>query len=817
MIGVDIANLSASQSFELSTTAITGRATHYLSAGSSGVPEEVYIDLKRAGAEYPAAPVISFYLSSPQLGDVTLQAIGIDPFAERSFRDLFFGENFSQEGNLSALLTTPNTVLISNSLADYYQVEYGSKIEIVVGGRSKTVTVVGIVSSIDSLNQRALNDLLVMDISTAQEITDKIGYLDRVELILPEDQPELIKSFQENLPPQVLVLPIESRTGIVQELTNAFQINLTALSLLAMVVALFLIYNTMAFSVIQRRPMFGVLRSLGLTRREIFLLVIFESFLVGISGAFLGTILGIVMGQGTIDLVTQTINDLFFVTTIRNLPLPIRSIIKGNLVGISATMIMAAFPAWEAVRIPPISSITRSKLEIEINQRIPWITFSGLMILLTGVGILLIPTNNLVVSFGGTFLVIVGLAMLTPRVIISLMNWAGKVTERIWGALGRIAPREVINSLSRTAIDVAALMIAVAVTIGVSLMINSFRLTVVTWLDQILQGDIYISVAGASVSQPIYSLDPDILAKLDELEDIKEVYTLQTSLIESPNGPIQVAANNNPNDGQEQIYLSSQVPPEQIWGELEKGSVLISEPLMNRLGLPVEGGELQLITDRGLVAFPIAGVFYDYSSSQGSALFAQKTYQEYWSDENISAASLILKPGIDVDATTQSLKETFSGGQRLLIRPNQALKRETLEIFDRTFAITATLQFMTTIVAFIGVLSAIMTLQIDKQRQVGILRALGLTARQLWTLVLIETGLMGAAAGILAVPTGYILSLILIYIINQRSFGWTLQLQLDPAPFVGAILLAVTASILAGILPTRRILKQQPSEAIRFE
>jgi len=348
-------------------------------------------------------------------------------------------------------------------------------------------------------------------------------------------------------------------------------------------------------------------------------------------------------------------------------------------------------------------------------------------------------------------------------------------------------------------------------------MINSFRLTVVTWLDQILQGDIYISVAGAPSGQPTFPLDSDIIKQLEKQEGINNIYSLQTSQVDSPNGPIQITSNNNPNDGLEQIYLSNLVPPEQIWSELENGSVLISEPLMNRLGLPQQGGELDLFTDQGLISFPIAGVYYDYSSSQGSALFAQVIYQEYWSDENITALSLLLEPGMDVDLTAQKLREDLAGGQRLLIRPNQAIRQETLDIFERTFTITASLQIMTTFVAFIGILSALMTLQIDKKRQLGVLRALGLTGRQLWTLVMLETGLMGTVAGLTALPTGYVLSLILIYIINQRSFGWTLQMSLSINPFIQAVLLAIAASLLAGILPTLQTLKQNPADVIRYE
>jgi putative ABC transport system permease protein len=176
-----------------------------------------------------------------------------------------------------------------------------------------------------------------------------------------------------------------------------------------------------------------------------------------------------------------------------------------------------------------------------------------------------------------------------------------------------------------------------------------------------------------------------------------------------------------------------------------------------------------------------------------------------------------LAPGVNVESTTRALQEGLSRQQSLIIRANQTLRNDVLAVFDRTFAITGALQVLATIVAFIGVLSALMTLQLEKQREAGILRAIGLTARQLWGLVMLESGLMGAAAGLLAVPTGYALCLILVYIINRRSFGWTLQLALTPEPFLQAFGVALAAALLAGILPAYRFSRQQIAETIRYE
>jgi putative ABC transport system permease protein len=348
-------------------------------------------------------------------------------------------------------------------------------------------------------------------------------------------------------------------------------------------------------------------------------------------------------------------------------------------------------------------------------------------------------------------------------------------------------------------------------------MVNSFRFTVDTWMNQILHGDIYVSVPGATVSQPLQAIDPQVITVLEQWDGVQRVDLLQNALVDSPAGPIQISANNNPNDGMEQLYRASEYAPGEIWGAVEQGAVLVSEPLANRLDLPLTGGVLPLYTKAGLQDFPIAGIYYDYASSQGNAILSLEQYRQYWDDDQVSAAAIILEPGVDVQATADTLKARLAEIQILLVRPNQVLREDALEVFDRTFAITSALQLMTTIVAFVGVLSAMMSLQLDKQRQLGILKAIGLTGRQVWRLITLETGLMGTVAGLLSMPTGYVLALILVFIINRRSFGWTLQMQLTPEPFIQAFVIAVGAAMLAGLYPALRIIRRNTSEAIRFD
>ncbi|HEY3190658.1 MAG TPA: ABC transporter permease, partial [Solirubrobacteraceae bacterium] len=176
-------------------------------------------------------------------------------------------------------------------------------------------------------------------------------------------------------------------------------------------------------------------------------------------------------------------------------------------------------------------------------------------------------------------------------------------------------------------------------------------------------------------------------------------------------------------------------------------------------------------------------------------------------------------PGVDVNALITSLRQRAAagGGGELLIRSNRALREASLQIFDRTFAITDVLRLLATLVAFVGVLSALMALQLERTYEIGVLRAFGLTPPQVWALATAQTGLMGLLAGVLALPVGIVLALVLVFVVNRRSFGWTLELTIGPSVLLEALLLSVAAAVLAGLLPAARVAATSPAVALRNE
>jgi putative ABC transport system permease protein len=265
------------------------------------------------------------------------------------------------------------------------------------------------------------------------------------------------------------------------------------------------------------------------------------------------------------------------------------------------------------------------------------------------------------------------------------------------------------------------------------------------------------------------------------------------------------------------LFLAAQGTPRQAWESLDDGAVLLSEPLASRLGIDKAGGTIDLLTPQGWRSFPIAGIYADYASTRGTVRMSLEVYRGLWDDDRLNGIVLLLKPGSDVDRVTAGLREKLSGIGRMEVQPSAALRAGALVVFDRTFAITSAMQMLTTLVAFTGVLSSLLALQLEKAREMGVLRALGMTISEMRRLTLWETGLLGASAGLLSLPTGYILAVILVYVINQRSFGWTLQMLVQPGPFVQAFVLSVSAALLAALYPAWRLSRMQTAEALRGE
>jgi putative ABC transport system permease protein len=226
---------------------------------------------------------------------------------------------------------------------------------------------------------------------------------------------------------------------------------------------------------------------------------------------------------------------------------------------------------------------------------------------------------------------------------------------------------------------------------------------------------------------------------------------------------------------------------------------------------------VRLQTDRGLHPFPIEGIYYDYGSDRGVVMMSRTTYTRFYDDRGVSGMAFYAAEGTSVDALVADMRAATSGLQDVIIRSNKALRETSLRVFDRTFTITNVLRILAIVVAFIGVLSALMALELERRREMGVLRATGMTPGQLGGFVTLQTGLMGTIAGVLSLPLGYALAYVLVFVINKRSFGWTLQLTVSADILLQALVLAVGAALLAGLYPAWSMAQARPATALRDE
>lgn len=805
VFAVDLAGQSAQRAFDTSMASLLGETTHQVIGGPAGFDESVYRRLRVEAGLRRSAPVVEGFV---QLRDETVRLLGIDPLAEAGFRQRLAGTDGLP---IRELMIRPRTVLLSASNARRHGIAPGDRVRLEVGGAPAEVQVL---EYLDPEAGPPVADLMVSDIATAQEMLGRIGRVDRIDLILDEGE---VGAVEASLPPGLRLVDAAGRTETTRELTRAFRINLTAMSLLALVVGGFLIYNTMTFAVLRRRNLLGTLRVLGVTRGETAVLVLGEAAVLGALGTAAGLAAGWVLGEGLVRLVTRTINDLYFVLAVTGLSPSPMSFAKAIALGLGATLLAAAFPARAAARTQPRAVQRRSTVESGSEHRAPLLALAGAALVALGALLAWWPSPGLLPGFAALFFIMVGSSLGVPAVVLATSRLAAAPLSGPFGALGRLAARGVAASLSRSGMAIAALTIAVAATVGMGVMVDSFRRTVTIWLSQTLQSDVYVSAPSAVSARTSGTLPRELAASLGTLPGVAAVSTARRAEIESPLGPVLLTVL-DPAPRSLEGFLLKRGAPDRFREAFTTGeAVLISEAFTYRHDKTV-GDTVVLLTETGEREFPVAGVFFDYETDRGRVVMHRATYDRHWDDPHISSAGLYVQEGVDADAVAASVRDFLAPLDRSFrVRSEREILERSLQIFDQTFEVTRVLRLLALAVAFIGVLSALMALQLERAREHAILRATGVTPGELFAMVGGQTGLMGAIAGLLALPLGLVIAWVLVLVINKRSFGWTVQIHVPPDALLEGGVLAVVAALAAGIYPAWRMARTPPAEALREE
>ncbi len=828
VVAIQLANRGAVASFQESVIEISGRANLSITAlvpFNEQLLPVVYNAFAGQQAEVEIAPVVEGIAVEPRSG-VALEILAVDLATDRAVRDILVTEGATEGAaeerattrDLLLLLTDPNSLLLGRGFATRHHLRSGSELTLVANDRPQKFTVRGVLA--DSGPGRALaGNIAVMDIAAGQLLFGRQGKLDRIDLVVPPERLAKTRArLATLLPPGVSLERPQARGEQVEKMLRAFRLNLSALSLVSLIVGAFLIYNTIAISVVRRRPEVGALRAVGATRSAVVGLFLAEAVLLGLAGSVVGILLGWLMAGQALKLVAATVNALWVSVVAAPVALGWHLAGFALTVGVTLALLSALGPALEAARVEAADALRRGAHERARRLRLRRSAAAGLLVLAAAYGAARLPAVEAGPVFGyvAAVLLVAAFALLMPALMAGYSGICSTLLGRAGTITGTLAARSLGAALGRASVLAMALTTAIAMMASVAIMVTSFRRTVELWTEQTLRADLFIRAPGSRSGRlRSATIAPETVQAIRQTPGVAAVDPFRSVEITFRGAPAFLASGDWEVLGHygNLMFLDGRPAAEVL--RPEPDAVIVSEPFSLRHGVR-RGDTIVLPTPAGDQPFRVQGVYYDYSSDQGYAAMNRRDWLRWGGGPGATSLAVYLAPSAD-GAQVRAEIARRTAGRALLLTSNRELKARVLRIFDRTFAITWVLEAIAICIAVLGIANALLALVLERRRELGILRYLGASRGQLRDLVLFESGLLGLLASAAGLVLGLVLSLVLIYVINRQSFGWTIQFSL-PAGLLSAATLAVfLVTCLSALHPARQAARIDPVEAVLIE
>ncbi len=797
VVGMTLSAQTALRSFSNTIEFLRGRSTHTIQRPVGPMEEGFLSKLGEDPAVKWLSPVIDRRLRLENGESVRL--LGIDPFLDRTIRPEIYRIEFLGEGrenleNLLSFLTDERAILIDSHLKEEFK----------IGTASILKTKKGPLHIKGTFPNPSGESLVLMDIGHAQKLYQLQGYIDRVDLIL-NDESDFIFRWGKGFFIQSSLQRRETFSGMLQ----AFRLNLEALSLLALLVGVFLIYNTAMFAVVSRRRDTGILRSLGANRLEIVTAFLSEILILGFLGGACGGLLGFFLTRILTGLLGSSISSLYFF--LRPEPVAWSSwiVVIGMGLGCGASLLGGALPLGELIRTDPVKALSGRIATPESARKAKRAGLGGMIVLFLSFILFILPGAHVYVGFAGVFGFILGVSLLMGVIFLMLHPFIKRFLGRVGGLSGKVAAGNIRQNLGRTGVAMAAFMVSLSMSIGLSVMIGSFRESLIWWMDTQIRGDLYIGkIDEAEVPE-------DFFEEIKRIDGIGGVHPYRNVLTLYRNTSINVSAVDS-TILKKYARFGWLRGGNENWEGVKKGGVIISESFSRRFNVK-EGDTITLEGIKGPEAFKVIAIFYDYTTEHGLVMMDRTTYIKTFGDRRLNNIGIFIDP--DQPRRAELLEEVRRKAEArgLPVRTGSQLHQNILDVFDNTFAITRSMRAIAIIVAFFGIAGALLTLFIERSREFGIYRALGFSTGQVARVTLIEGLEMGLVSFILSMGVGTVLAMLLIKVINLRSFNWTIFYFPSLQPYLITGITAILASLGAAIYPIWRIFRTYPQIQIREE
>ncbi len=833
VVAVHLSNDRAIGSFTDSLTIMSGQADYQINANGLPLGEELMGDLAWFWKYGAISAVVEGRAALPGPGARTgastesVRVFGVDLLAEGPFRSYIAedGENITPQvtaREFVALLVDPRQVVLPASLAGRLGVQKDSPLKLLIGEREEEFVVGAVLSDVETA-QAFGGNVLFMDIAAAQLAFSKIGKVDRIDLVFHPgvERGPLLNRIRGHLPATAILHSPQELVRRSDKMLSAFRYNLTALSYLALIVGIILVYNTLNLSVVRRQTEIAALRALGTGRKTILAMFFMESVLLGLIGAGAGIGLGRLLSGGADALISRTVEALYTGVAVN----PFRSGggWRFNLVMLSLGAGLGAFsglfPALRATNRAPVALLRQGFLTTARDRRFVGHALAGLALAVAGVGFALAPALGgfPVLGYVAALCLIAGASLLAPICARCLLSLLERASRRRLPVEMTLAVQSVQGGLARVIVAVISLMIATAMLVSIATMVGSFRQTVVAWVNQTLLADLYVKAAGAGAGDWGSPIEESTVEALRAIEGVAEVGGFRGRTIDYQGGLVTLGGGDFDSLARRGSLLLVDGRPTAptVQSMIGKNQVIVSEPFSNKYGVH-RGDRIQLPAGDRMETFLVEAVYYDYSSDRGIVVMDRDTYRRIYHDSDVTSLSLYLEPGASAEAVRRAIASNLPES-RLAIFANIDLKKEALRVFDQTFKITYALEVIAILVAALGIVNTMATLLVQRQGEIALLRFLGASRRQIRRMTLVESALVGLLGVVIGAGLGLGLSLILIYVINRQSFGWTIQFDL-PALFLAWSLLVVLLTTLAsGLYPARAAVGVDPIRSLRAE
>ncbi len=810
------ANRSVTESFRDAASAIAGRSD-FVITGPAGVrlselPKLAF--LWEVGAFTPA--VTGTVLLE---GGEVVQLLGVDWGGDGVVRDVRL---VAPADGGRGLLATRGSVLVPAPLAARHGLSPGTELALTAGGVPRRVRVGGILE-LSGVARASGGDLLLTDVSTAQDLLGRPGVVDRVDVVLDAgvSREAMRDEIARRLPPGLSLEPPGRAAATADRMVRAFRFNLNALGSLTLLVGMFLIANAVSIAVLRRRPEIAALRAIGASRASIFAAFLVEGAVVGLAGTALGEVLGILVSREAVRAVGGTVSSLYapaarIAAAGRTGPAALAA-----LVGMAASLVATILPALEAMRVDPAPAMRSGAIERIARTRLPLRAGVAVLALaLAAVASTAPPVDGLpLFGFAAVGLVVAALAAASPLLVRAAASLPRRLPSRALGAAGRLGAGFFGGALAKNGIAVTALAMALGMTLAMIVTVASIRETVRVWVETTLQSDLWIKTDSGGRSGILGDLPEDVLPFLQGIEGVGEVDPFRARDASDErgrpftlgSGDFRVAARSGG-----LALLDGRDPRAAALEARRRGEVLVSEPYARRFSAPA-GSVVRLATPAGLRAFRVHGVYRDYSNDRGTVVLDRELYLALFSDPRISSLAVTARPGVDATELRRRILAAAAGRYALSVSTNRELRKEVFRIFDRTFAVTRALEAIAVAVAVLGIANALMASAVERRRSFGLLRAIGASGEQIRRATLVEALLSGLTGTVAATAAGAAFAWLLLEVINPQSFGWTVSLAVPWRTLAGATALVLAASILAGLAPGRVAAAVDPAAALQEE